>query len=363
MTLSIPDTLEFLEQIVDGGEVATGCQAYFSQGNNNCALSYGQAAPGLSITDKTMWKLYCNGKPIVSIAIAILLREYEISLDDPITRYYPEFTNGGKEEITFRHILNHTAGLSFPRAIDVAFDDINSRETKVRELSLSDNYSLGEESNYSEYVGWHVLGRVIERVARTGVGMFLQDNIFGPLQMQQTRCGFTSAQYKSDQDQIGIFYDCSGSHPVPMLYDRSKSLCCEWNPSYGLYASAHDIGVFYESLLSSFYGGSGILSKEDTWNWTQQSRGSIYDPVLEQPCEFTLGFMKNLGDFGIGTHTSDLSFGHLGYRGTSLAFCDPSYNLVAVVILNGILEIERARSLRQEMVDLLYRELQIVQRW
>ena len=50
-------------------------------------------------------------KPLVCLAAARMLEHGEIGLDDPVSRYFPEFGKAGKERVTLRHLFTHSSGL------------------------------------------------------------------------------------------------------------------------------------------------------------------------------------------------------------------------------------------------------------
>lgn len=63
--------------------------------------------------DSLFW-IFSARKPFVALAVHLLAELRELSLDDPVARYWPAFAQRGKQAITIRHVLAHRAGI--PRA-------------------------------------------------------------------------------------------------------------------------------------------------------------------------------------------------------------------------------------------------------
>jgi CubicO group peptidase (beta-lactamase class C family) len=165
-------------------------------------------------------------KPIVSAALMMLFEEGYFLLDDPISKYAPEFAEkevvvegqGGPERIparpiTFRHILTHTAGVDPAR---ILLTDEERRmagrpgtlaETMAARASLPLAFQPGEEWNYgssTDYVAY-----LVERISGQRIDRFLQERIFEPLGMTDTHYNVpesklarvTAAYSPSDADQ------------------------------------------------------------------------------------------------------------------------------------------------------------------
>jgi len=143
-------------------------------------------------------------KPIVSTALMMLFEEGYFLLDDPISKYAPQFADkevliegqGGAERvpaarpITFRHILTHTAGVDPSRQLlteaerEMAARRATLGETMAARGPLPLAFHPGDEWRYgssTDYVAY-----MVERISGQPVEQFIQERIFEPLGMADT---------------------------------------------------------------------------------------------------------------------------------------------------------------------------------
>ena len=165
----------------------------------------------------TIFRIYSMSKPITSVAVMMLYEEGRFQLTTPVSRFIPEFKNmkvynedqteilDAKKEITIKHLLMHTAGLTYGwgnKPVDALY-----KEAKIREpgSTLADmveklgNIPLvhepGERWTYS--VSTDVLGYFVEVVSGMPFEEFLQTRLFKPLGMVDT--GFSVPLEKADR--------------------------------------------------------------------------------------------------------------------------------------------------------------------
>ena len=154
----------------------------------------------------TIFRIYSMSKPITSVAVMMLYEEGHFQLGTPVSRFIPEFKNmkvynedqtetlDAEREITIKHLLMHTAGLTYGwgnKPVDALY-----KEAKIFEpgSTLADivgklgNIPLvhepGERWTYG--VSVDVLGYLVEVVSGMPFEKFLQTRLFGPLGMVDT---------------------------------------------------------------------------------------------------------------------------------------------------------------------------------
>ena len=158
----------------------------------------------------TIFRIYSMSKPITSVAVMMLYEEGRFLLNDPVSKYIPEFkdlkvfikkTEEGlgladlEREITVRDLLSHTAGLGYGWNDDPPFDeiyreaDLFNREGTIKDLvekliKLPLLYQPGTKWHYS--VSVDVLGYFVEVISGIPFDEFLEDRIFKPLGMKDT---------------------------------------------------------------------------------------------------------------------------------------------------------------------------------
>src|ERR1700686_4382508 len=129
------------------------------------------------------------GKQFTAVAVMMLANEHKLGLDDPLPKYLPQVPPGwGK--VTLRLMLNHQSGIpqfTTPRRqlLDVGHDYTDLELIRLASEQPLD-FESGTDVSYSD-TGYVLLGFVINRVAGMFYGDFLQQRVFGPLGMKQTR--------------------------------------------------------------------------------------------------------------------------------------------------------------------------------
>src|SRR5882724_9100493 len=161
---------------------------------------------GLPMERDTICRMYSMSKIITCAATLVLFEEGKFNLDDPIAKYLPELKEmkvwtGGTQDapklepllrpITIKHLLTHTSGLIY----DFAGEDELTKTWRRAELWTGPGLSnfvakLGKlplkhqpGDAYTYGVNQDVLGALIERVSQKTFGGFLQERLFGPLEM------------------------------------------------------------------------------------------------------------------------------------------------------------------------------------
>lgn len=175
---------------------------------------------GLPIEADTVFRVYSMTKPVTAVAAMMLYEEGAFELTDPLAEFLPAFaemrlyTGGSADrlvttraaaQITLRHLLTHTAGLTYGFHRRDPIDELYRRggfdiETPAG-MSLAAAcdfwaaqpllFEPGTDWNYS--VATDVIGRVIEVVSGMSLGDFFRTRIFDPLGMTDTRFGATAS--------------------------------------------------------------------------------------------------------------------------------------------------------------------------
>ncbi|MEH2513112.1 CubicO group peptidase (beta-lactamase class C family) [Nitrobacteraceae bacterium AZCC 1564] len=163
----------------------------------------------------SIFRIYSMTKPLVSIGIMMLVEDGHLLLNDPLSKFIPDFANvrvgierNGTLEyalpvrpITIQDLLRHTSGLSYEitgqgmvqrmyAKSDLRKRDITNEEHARLVARMPLMAQPGTEWNYSRSTD--ILGRVIEVIAGQTLGEFLSERILKPLQMNET--GFSTAE-------------------------------------------------------------------------------------------------------------------------------------------------------------------------
>lgn len=198
-----------LEAGVAAGKIPGGLFLVAKGGQVVNITTVGTEGPGDAdpVTPETIFRVYSMTKPIVSVATMQLVEDGRIGLDDPISKYIPEFANPkvlvGKgetrpaaREITVRDLLSHKSGLIYGvfdqeselgRMYMAAGDvrtDISGLELAKAIAALPLAFDPGTGWRYSR--SSDVLGAVIEVAAGKPLDALLDEQIFTPLGMNDT---------------------------------------------------------------------------------------------------------------------------------------------------------------------------------
>ena len=158
------------------------------------ALGFRDPENTLPITEDTIFQLASVTKQFTAAAVMLTVRQGLLSLDDEITKYFPELPCPG---VTVRHLLSHTSGI--PDYFDDAdwFTGIWEEEKRVpgndeilrflQENKAKPYFAPGEGLHYSN-TGYNLLALLVERRSGLPFEDFLQKNIFEPAGMTATRC-------------------------------------------------------------------------------------------------------------------------------------------------------------------------------
>ncbi|GGS05745.1 MULTISPECIES: serine hydrolase domain-containing protein [Streptomyces] len=318
-------------------------------------------AAGRPVEPDTLWRIYSMTKPVTAVAVLLLVQDGLLSLDDPLDRHLPDFAEprvyaGGSGDdvrtrpadgpILIRHLLTHTAGLTFGfyhrHPVDALYRAAGLEYSVPPGKDLAETVALyarlplqsdpGTQWNYS--VASNVLGRVIEVVSGQPLDAFFADRILGPLGMTDTGFHLGPGQAGRLAELYGET-DEGGIDPVPGLpvHGRPRFL----SGSGGLVSSAHDYHRFMEMLRrGGELDGVRLLAPDPHALMTRNqlpggaTLRSFGAPVHREPGMDGLGFGFNVSVVTDPARTLAPSrlgtYGWTGVAGTAF-WVDPSHDL------------------------------------
>jgi CubicO group peptidase (beta-lactamase class C family) len=204
-----------LDRLVAEGKIAGGVAAVARKGK----LVYLEArgvqdlASRAPMTDRSMFRIYSMAKTVTAVAALMLHAEGRFALTDPVSKFLPEFskarvfaaadgsitgpTRAPTSTMTVEDLLLHTSGLSHRTSELYQRERVRSRSVPLTQL-VSNMAATplmedpGTRFRYSE--GTSIVGRLIELWSGKTLDAFLQDRIFGPLDMPDTKFWVSPAQ-------------------------------------------------------------------------------------------------------------------------------------------------------------------------
>ncbi len=184
------------------------------------AAGHADREAGKPVAPDTIFRMASVTKPIVAATALALIDAEKLALDAPVTAWLPYFApslpDGRPATISIRHLLTHTAGLSYrTKATDAAGvaggldnDSIPLEENIRRLAAVPLIYEPGTRWSYSLAID--VLGAVIAAAEGATLGVAVERHVTGPLGMVDTGFGV------SDPDRLSVPYADSTPRPEPM---------------------------------------------------------------------------------------------------------------------------------------------------
>ncbi len=333
--------VELLEEQREQG-LHDGAQIFVARkGQPLLDAAIGEAQPGVPLRTDSVMLWFSSTKPLTAAAVAQQVERGNLKVDDRVQSYIPEFANG-KEAATISHVLTHTGG--FPM---VTFPFLRyGWEEAIRSICEEPaEWEPGTAAGYHALSGWCILGEIVRRVDGRPIEVYLEEELFRPLGMNDTSVGLSEARVAALGDRL--------SRVSAKANERESAILEAWNdprarprvlPGGNGYGPAHDLGRFYLALWNGGeWGESRILKRETVELFTAVHRSGMVDRVfslgagMEVTPTWGLGFVKGTDEplvHQFGTQCTAAAYGHSGAR-TSVGFVEPTRDLVVAVVTNG----------------------------
>ncbi len=305
----------------------------------------------------TVFRLSSVSKPIVSAAALALVDKGKLALNDPVTKYLPDFrpklANGEAPAITVRQLLTHTSGLGYKFAekpgtayykagVSDGFDELRtSLSENMQRLATAPLFGRpGEAFRYSLSID--VLGAVVEKASGKALPEAVAELVTQPLGMRDTAfwakqpARLATPYYDSKPaparmtDPLSIPFGEGGR----LMYSPSRALDPKAYPSggAGMVGTAPDLMRFFEAVRT---GGKPILSAATAASEMRNQIGSLAGP---QPgVGFGFGGAVVVDPAAAHTPQSPGTWQWGGVYGHSW-FVDPTQKLTVVAFTNTALE-------------------------
>jgi CubicO group peptidase (beta-lactamase class C family) len=198
-----------------------------------------------------IFRVWSMSKPITGVAILMLLEEGKVRLNDPVSRFIPQFKDmkvavnqdamdllPAKREITIQDLLTHVSGLGSGPASNVEIRKIGS----ASRTTLADyiprlgatplDFQPGSRWTYSPLAGFDTLGRIVEIASGLTFDQFLRQRLFDPLGMKET-------SFRPPQEKLAR---------IPTTYHRADGTLQRTEANNNLFQAGY------------FSGGGGLMS-------------------------------------------------------------------------------------------------------
>lgn len=354
------------QSYIDNNELPGMVVLIASRGEIVLHEAYGMAdvQAGKTMEKDAIFRIASQTKAITATAVMMLWEEGKFDLDDPISKYIPEFKHPqvletfnpadssftgrpAKREITIRHLLTHTSGLGYG-IIDgderfrkmyqkAGVTDLFTTEPvtigeSVRRLAkLPLHHEPGEKFTYSE--GLDVLGYLVEILSGMPFDRFLQERLFEPLGMEDTYFYLPTSkanrlvaiQTQKDGKWVpypDTFYDTD----YPITGARSF-----FSGGAGLSSTALDYARFLQMYLNGGQlNGTQILSPSTIRTIMDNSFDNVWD--ANSATHYGLAFQVTTQNaIALGGLGSEGTFSWGGYFNTQY-FADPVEQVIGIIM-------------------------------
>ena len=393
-----------------GGEVVFH-QAYGSRKSAGEPGLDGSPAPAEPMTEDTVFDLASLTKCLATATAVMQLHEQGmVQFDDPVQQYLPEFNAADdpqRAQVTVRMLLTHTSGergdvdLGDPWGLDGA----DKAQGIHRALTTPLESAPGATFRYSD-INFILLGALVEKLTGQSEDVYAERHVFAPLGMADTAflptakaCGphtvrgaaIAWADGKEPADcPAGSWSTNLLSRIAPTARDEEGRADPTRNPNLdrllrgtvqdttarrmggvaghaGLFATAHDVSIYAQSLLDRLAGRPSefplkretlqlmttpqqpghtpeqLVAANDAAREALEKRPNTTDPLFAPSYPAIRG--QNLRGFGWDIDTAASkprgvvfpigSFGHTGFTGTSV-WLDPGSDTYVVLLTNSI---------------------------
>ncbi|UJH91594.1 beta-lactamase family protein [Antarcticibacterium sp. 1MA-6-2] len=320
-------------------------------------------ASGRKLKKDDIFRLASQSKAITATAVMILWEEGKFQLDDPISKYIPEFSEPKilvnfnekdstflakptEKQITIRHLLTHTSGLGYgiidgdermkkiyqkAGVTDLFTTKPISIEESVKKLAeLPLHHEPGERFTYSE--GLDVLGYLIEKVSGKSFDVFLKERIFEPLGMNDTY--FYLPENKKDRMvQVQQKTNNGWTKYTSTNYDPDypvKGAKKFFSGGAGLSGTAVDYAKFLQMYLNGGeLNGTRILSRTTIKSIMGDQTGDLWGGGNKH-YGLAFGVLTEKGE-AAGGEGSTGTFDWGGYFNTQY-FADPEEEVIGILL-------------------------------
>jgi len=281
-------------------------------------LDWDPAAPAPD--EHTLWDLASLTKVVgMTSAMMQLVERGRVDLDAPVARYLPDWDGADKPRVTVRHLLTHTSGLPAFRR----YDTLTTNADSIARLLYVEPLDTvpGARMVYSD-IGAYLAGLVVERVSGQSLDRYLEERVFGPLDMRETMFrpppALLARIAPTEIDTIrGKIHGT--------VHDPRAFYLGGVSAHAGLFGSAHDLARFARMLLSGGeLDGVRILRPETIELFTAR-----------HVADRALGWQKPSGTNAAGHLMSERAFGHTGFTGTSI-WIDPAQDIFVMLLSNRV---------------------------
>jgi CubicO group peptidase (beta-lactamase class C family) len=364
----------FVTNFESRGEVGASC-ALSLEGRTVVDIWGGHKKPGGEAWNRdTLSIVFSSTKGGMALCAHMLADRGELDLHAPVTKYWPEFGQAGKETATVAMTLDHSVGVPHIREVQKpgAFYDYDHMvEVIAKEAAF---WEPGTRNGYHAITMSWTVGEIVHRAAKKRMGKYFADQVAKPLgldfwiglpEAQEPRVAvMLPAMPTVEAMQSKFFMKAMSDLTSPshfflrdfMAFDPNsrEGHAAEIGAANGITNARGLAGLYAPLANGGTLNGIRIVGKDTLARMGRVAVGTHQDATLVIPSRFALGYMKSMdnrhlsGLDGASCILSDAAFGHVG-AGGSIGFADPECRMSFGYTMNqmglGVLLNDRGQSL------------------
>lgn len=352
---------KMLQQAIDNGWIA-GAVGFIARDSKivyNKAFGVNNIESHTPMKTNDIFRIASQTKAITSVAVMMLFEEGKFLLDDPISKYIPEFadprvldkfnkddttytTVAASREVTIRDLLTHTSGIDYAGIGSPDMISIYAKAgiptgfvsekiilgDKIRNLGkLPLVHQPGERFTYGLNVD--VLGYLVEVLSGESLDHYFQKHIFEPLGMTDTYFYLPSSKFNRLVQVTSEDKDHKLINTSSDFVNYPLSGGTYYSGGAGLSSTIKDYAVFLQMLLNKgVYGGKRLLARRTVELMTTNQIGDLNIGRDK----FGLGFEVTTSNGQANLGISEGSFSWGGYFSTTY-WADPKEHLVCLIFM------------------------------
>jgi len=319
------------QEAVDRGELVGAVLLVAKDGKVVLREAVGWRNKGrdLPMEPTTLFRMASNTKPVVATGVAILAERDALEYEAPVRRYIPSFDHHRSAFINVGHLLSHASGFRIPTLFLQPYMSPSAEHPDAPTLQLEAARfgEVGAEAvrgttySYSN-PGYNTLGALIEMASGRPLEVFLDEEIYTPLGMDDSYHHEVDEKMDGKLDRMStVYYEREGDEWTPGWTPGDSPQVPFVRASGGMISTVDDYVIFCQMFLNGgVYDGKRILSEETVALMTSPKIRTNPDDADGPPSHYGYGWA--IDHEGV--------FSHSGSDGT-LAWVDPGRQVIGLV--------------------------------
>lgn len=311
-------------------------------------------------------------KGITAICFNMLIARGLVHPDDPVTRYWPQYGQNGKDKTLVRHFLDHTAAVPVLTTNKLWPGAMFDREAMIAALEQQEPlWEIGTKAAYHVHHQGFLLGEIMRRITGMTVGPFLRKYVTDPLQAEYWIGRMSAAEQatvaevmpnmnarlfaaKDHEDQTSLRTLAFKQNPLePWATTMNSAIwkTCEIASGSG-HGNARGVARIYGALGNGGkLDGVTLMGRPDIEAMIVEQHNQT-EALQDRPYHQALGVLLNTPE-AVYMGPNMRSFGHHGLGG-SIGFCDPDAGIGFSYCCNKMHAVGTNGPRAKRLIDALY---------